>query len=443
MLEQKSNTVLVQPVLYGGTVKRRFYTLLLAMMVCQPIRSIDPLSAGVATLAAWGAIKGYKFQKKYSAQRKIVNLLKSSDTDSFDAISLETIRVVCEKYSDELFQYYCDRSNLKILEWFKERKIFLEILSVSSLHYACKSNDLPFVSYCLERGIGINEEDSSGLRPLDWAFVYKHHDLQAELILRGAEFGSQLKPTLSSFRYRRFKEASRVNQYRTVFAKDRENKESGCSPLHEASIFGLRDLVCSLLKKKVNVNEVFNKHKATALIFAAYSGQRGKLIAYWNKKHEPHDWKYPSWQGPFLWQYKELLQQKIPLNDKKSFAEIIEVLLNAGADINASNDGGWTALHIAAAVGNEEAVKILLKRGIDVEKKDKNGKTAKDWADEIEHSEIAKIIDSAVKKIQEKRKQEQLIQQKKREEAERKRNDKQRAHRKKQNQKKKNKKWWR
>ncbi|KAK6511587.1 hypothetical protein TWF481_000502 [Arthrobotrys musiformis] len=46
--------------------------------------------------------------------------------------------------------------------------------------------------------------------------------------------------------------------------------------------------------------------------------------------------------------------------------DIIEMLLAAGADPNAANDNGLTALHLAASVGNLEAVKLLLEAGADV-----------------------------------------------------------------------------
>ena len=49
---------------------------------------------------------------------------------------------------------------------------------------------------------------------------------------------------------------------------------------------------------------------------------------------------------------------------------MVEDLINAEADINASDDSGKTALHWAAAVNNVEAVQILLKHGANIDIQD-------------------------------------------------------------------------
>ncbi|WP_439638828.1 ankyrin repeat domain-containing protein [Nevskia sp.] len=45
--------------------------------------------------------------------------------------------------------------------------------------------------------------------------------------------------------------------------------------------------------------------------------------------------------------------------------DILKVLLDAGANVNAQNDRGITALYFAAATGHEKQVKLLLERGAD------------------------------------------------------------------------------
>src|SRR5918999_4862822 len=41
------------------------------------------------------------------------------------------------------------------------------------------------------------------------------------------------------------------------------------------------------------------------------------------------------------------------------------LLLDAGADVNGQGEGGFTALHAAAANGDEDLVQLLLERGAD------------------------------------------------------------------------------
>lgn len=60
--------------------------------------------------------------------------------------------------------------------------------------------------------------------------------------------------------------------------------------------------------------------------------------------------------------------------------EIAELLINAGADVNAKNRDGGTPLHAAAFMGQHEIVKLLLDNGVDVAAKTLNGETPLDSA---------------------------------------------------------------
>jgi ankyrin repeat protein len=58
--------------------------------------------------------------------------------------------------------------------------------------------------------------------------------------------------------------------------------------------------------------------------------------------------------------------------------------LKAGADVNARNKYGLTALIAAAGHGTAENMKVLLDAGADASVKDKDGKTAWDLAQDNE-----------------------------------------------------------
>jgi ankyrin repeat protein len=58
----------------------------------------------------------------------------------------------------------------------------------------------------------------------------------------------------------------------------------------------------------------------------------------------------------------------------------VQALLNRGANVNATDHEGKTALMWAAQNGRQDVVPVLLEKGADVNAKDKKGKTALDLA---------------------------------------------------------------
>ena len=73
---------------------------------------------------------------------------------------------------------------------------------------------------------------------------------------------------------------------------------------------------------------------------------------------------------------------------------MIDALLRAGADPNAANPGGETALMTAARTGRVDAVKLLLERGADVNAKEGvRGQTALMWAVLENHPDVAQVAD--------------------------------------------------
>jgi uncharacterized protein len=72
--------------------------------------------------------------------------------------------------------------------------------------------------------------------------------------------------------------------------------------------------------------------------------------------------------------------------------EVAQLLLDAGADVNAKQPGGFTPLHAAAQVGNEELVALLLERGADPAARLDDGRTPADLAREAGHRDVAERI---------------------------------------------------
>ena len=75
-----------------------------------------------------------------------------------------------------------------------------------------------------------------------------------------------------------------------------------------------------------------------------------------------------------------------------SQAACVRLLLDAGADINARDEGGITPLMNAAWFGCADAVRELLKRGADPQLRDNKERNAKDLASERGHSNVAALL---------------------------------------------------
>lgn len=72
--------------------------------------------------------------------------------------------------------------------------------------------------------------------------------------------------------------------------------------------------------------------------------------------------------------------------------EILTMLLNKGAKPNTKNSVGGTPLMWAAVYGNREAAELLLQRGADASLKDNDGLTAADWAVRNGREEMARLL---------------------------------------------------
>ena len=73
--------------------------------------------------------------------------------------------------------------------------------------------------------------------------------------------------------------------------------------------------------------------------------------------------------------------------------DIVKLLLDQGACVNARQHGGWTALHAAAMLGDEAMVDVLLKAGADAGLESDDGKTAADMARGKGHPSVVALFD--------------------------------------------------
>ena len=71
---------------------------------------------------------------------------------------------------------------------------------------------------------------------------------------------------------------------------------------------------------------------------------------------------------------------RVSAAEEKNALEAAKLLLDLGADVNASNEAGQTSLHAAAAIGANGVVRFLVERGAGVDAKTRQGRTPLDEA---------------------------------------------------------------
>ncbi|MHC5073327.1 MAG: ankyrin repeat domain-containing protein [Planctomycetota bacterium] len=80
------------------------------------------------------------------------------------------------------------------------------------------------------------------------------------------------------------------------------------------------------------------------------------------------------------------------LNYEEKSRELIEFLIDNGAGINIKDDFSWTPLHEAVVRGNKLGVQILVSKGADINMKNERGENALHTAVQCASSDIIKIL---------------------------------------------------
>jgi len=81
--------------------------------------------------------------------------------------------------------------------------------------------------------------------------------------------------------------------------------------------------------------------------------------------------------------------------DEDDGTAIVKLLLARGASVNAEEDGMFSPLHSACSSGNAEIVKLLLAAGAKVNATDQDGQTPLQMAKRLDNQEIIKLLEAA------------------------------------------------
>lgn len=220
------------------------------------------------------------------------------------------------------------------------------------LHQASRAGFTEIVKQLITKGADVNVKDKDGETPLQHAASEGHKEVVKLLVARGADIN--------------------------VAAKN------GRHPLGDAALAGHEDVVKLLIAGGAQVN--LTERRGTALHAAAFAGHSkivDLLIA------NGADVNSNALYGTPL--HLALRSRLKVTND--TAAQIVEKLLDKGADVNAKDlRHGRSPLHLAADHGRRNAAELLIAAGADVSAKDKEGHTPLWYAKRKDRTETAELL---------------------------------------------------
>lgn len=156
---------------------------------------------------------------------------------------------------------------------------------------------------------------------------------------------------------------------------------AGAAPIHEAAGRGDLSVVSNLLKQDpALVRALDDKFKATPLLWAAaYGKQEVVLLLLANGA----DVNARNGRGQSALHQATMTGQ----------VAVVEVLLDKGAEVNVTDDDSNTPLHFAASQGSKTIVELLIARKANPKLINKDGLTAKAWAVKQGKREVAALLE--------------------------------------------------
>ena len=149
----------------------------------------------------------------------------------------------------------------------------------------------------------------------------------------------------------------------------------------EAATLGDVDRLHGLLHEDASLLEARSPDDTTALHFAAFFAQ-------------PETSRLLIDHGADVHAVSPTFGNVTPLHSAAAggSAEIVHLLLEAGADPNVRQNGGFTALHAAAQNGDAAMARDLLGHGAEVDPATEDGLTALSIAEEQGHDEVVTLL---------------------------------------------------
>ena len=239
------------------------------------------------------------------------------------------------------------------------------------LRTAARDGDFKKVQELLNKGADVDAKDENGVTALLEAYGGGHIEIMKLLLENEADIESQ-------------------------------DLRKGVTILMAASTMGQAEVVKLLLEWEADVDAKANRGE-TALVLASFAGwpQVVKLLleADADVNIKTHKGTTPLMGASVKADLRTLAASVTDkstmgqlMTSRADHVEVVKLLLNAEADINAQDNDGATALMLAASAGHIDIVKLLLEAKADVKPKNKRGSTALQVALQKGHNNIVGLL---------------------------------------------------
>lgn len=251
----------------------------------------------------------------------------------------------------------------------------------TALDLAIINGHLDIVKLLLANGANPNTKDIDGCSALHIAAINSNPEITKALLQNGADPNSRDKDGWTPFYYaargNRTKEALNVTTILCGSMELDQQDKDGVTQLHIAASNGDMEVVAELLNAGANPN-IATRKGLTAFYFAAKHNNHVIMNQLVNNSN-----------------FEKNKIETSPLYHAAYFGniDIVNLLLQVGADPNAKNIAGNTLLHMAASNGHIEVLQVLLNIGANPETKNiRSNKTPLDYAMKNKHAQCAKEI---------------------------------------------------
>jgi ankyrin repeat protein/L-ascorbate metabolism protein UlaG (beta-lactamase superfamily) len=259
----------------------------------------------------------------------------------------------------------------------------------TALDVAAQRGFEEIVAFLIDKGTDITRADANGMTCLHFAVFGGHEDIARMLIDKGADLEARTingeTPLLMGARSRLATE-SILELLLDHGADANAQAQGGATPLIQAAATQRIDCVKLFLSKGADPNKP-NDHGLTPLTLAALRGSLSisELLLESGAKLDILD---KNGQTPLITAITS------------GNAEFVELFAEQGADLDAAEKcWGRTALHFAAARGDDDAVGILLKCGANADVEDDSGMTPLHLAAKYGHRNLAGALEARCKPV--------------------------------------------